>query len=602
MRTLLLVLLSFFALEAQAQDRARCDEGELLANRSAVKRALICEGDVLLGKAESCPRPESPCLAAMTDDLADLLLGDSTSLDVCQNQALWVGAGYVDRRMAERAFGRRGARAAVAMAEKVAAACDGALASDEVDFGGRCGALVSPGESIPGRALAECLRASIEGIVDDAAPEPLRPNVVLIVTDDQRADTVPYMPELDRLAAQGVRFENGFVTTAVCTPSRVSILTGQYVHNHGALGNFQTNFDDSDTLAPWMSRAGYTTGFFGKYRNDTVRGSHVPPGWDDWHAFNDPPGLPTKCPAGGGCFNDYWLNENGELVFYGDDEGSYSTDVLARRLVEFIEASAGEPFLAVYAPAAPHGPATPAVRHAGSFAHLEPWRPPSFGWFFRQPQWLFLPHSRFDAETAAVIDGARIRQIESLQALDEAVGDVVDTLEHLGVRDNTLVLYTSDHGLHWGEHSWRSKLTPYEESIRVPFVASYPVASPVAQERSEMVLNIDLAPTIAQLAGAETAPVDGESLVPLLEGGAPGDVGWRSSFLIENFLTFVVRPSSGVRTGRWKYVETDAGAGVTTELYDLASDPYELHNLAFDPDHQVVQVLLARRLAELRAE
>ncbi|MBW1686164.1 MAG: sulfatase-like hydrolase/transferase, partial [Deltaproteobacteria bacterium] len=159
--------------------------------------------------------------------------------------------------MRDRDRGRRRAAYASQFVERVANACEGVVVGKELpSFGGACAELLAPGEPVPATLLAHCLRASLERIIDDAAPEPLRPNVVLVLTDDQRPETLEFLPEIDRLADQGVLFTNAFATTSICTPSRASIYSGQYAHNHGSKTNNQV-FDDSDTLAPWMSEAGY---------------------------------------------------------------------------------------------------------------------------------------------------------------------------------------------------------------------------------------------------------------------------------------------------------------------------------------------------------
>lgn len=603
MKLLIAVLLLIVTSPALAD--SRCDETDFRRIREAVREQLRCKEREIRKRDESCRVELPPCGRVLADELLEVLAGQASPGATrragktearCQRKALRAGTKYVRRRMRERVRGQRRASYASRIVSKVERACEGVVVGSELpSFGGACADLLVPGQPIPGTLLAHCLRASIERIIDDAAPEPLRPNVVIVLTDDQRPETLDFMPEVDRLGDQNVRFTNAFVTTAICTPSRASLYSGQYAHNHGSRTNQQV-FDDSDTLAPWMSDAGYATGFFGKYRNDTVRGSHVPPGWSEWQAFNDPPDVPPRCPGGGNCFVDYFLNENGELVFYGDDDESYSTDLLARRTIEFIEDEKDAPFLAVYAPAPPHGPSLPARRHEGRFAGLPAWRPPNFGIAVSKPLWVLFFQRLFRAAGIAAIDERRIDELESLLAVDEAVRDILDVLERRGIRDNTLFLFTSDHGIHWGEHGWVSKLTPYEESIRVPFVLSYPTRAPVPMERPEMVLNIDIAPAIAAAADAETGPVDGLDFLQLLDGAA----SWRHSFLIENTLNFLVHPSDAVRTERWKYIETQAAAGVRYELYDLEADPYELRNVIADPDNRPMRRILERELSRLR--
>jgi arylsulfatase A-like enzyme len=183
--------------------------------------------------------------------------------------------------------------------------------------------------------------------------------------------------------------------------------------------------------------------------------------------------------------------------------------------------------------------------------------------------------------------------------VDEAVAAIDATLEDLGIADNTILLFTSDHGYHWGEHWWYAKFSAYEESLRVPLLVRYPRLWPEPATRSELALNIDLAPTLAELAGVQAPPdIDGQSLVPLLAGSSGG----RPDFLIESGASFIIPPWSGVRTERWKYVLLEASQGVTEELYDLEQDPYELQNLAFDSAHAETLDALRVRLAELTAQ
>lgn len=519
------------------------------------------------------------------------------SAERCQSAVEQAIPVYLESRRVDGWRGRRAASKAPAFAHFVEQSCVGAIASEATPrTHGVCDALLETGREVPARALALCLRATLEQRVQAGAGSPHRPNVVLVISDDQRADTLGFMPALDRLADEGTWFRNAFVTSSLCTPSRASLYSGLYTHHHGSTTNLQ-EFDGSDTLAPWLAAAGYATGFFGKYRNDTVRSTQVPPGWSDWQAFTDPPDHPVGCPLGGGfrCFYGYTLNENGRFVSYGNDEADYSTDLLAGRTRDFIRAHADRPFFAVLATAAPHVPATPAPRHQGSLANLAPWRPASFGPALSPgtPDWLrgFLG---FAPAFVANLDESRIAELESLAAVDEAVASLLDELERLGIADQTLFLFTSDHGLHWGEHGWTSKLTAYEESIRVPLVVRYPLVAPLPQVRDEMVLNIDFAPTVAEAAGAATAAVDGESWLPLLRGEGTG----RVAFLVENPGGLIVRPNYAVRSERWKYIHTLLSTGgVFEELYDLASDPAELDNLAKDPAHAILRDVLRQVLA-----
>ncbi len=410
------------------------------------------------------------------------------------------------------------------------------------------------------------------------APEP--PNVLLVVTDDQAPGTLARMPFLSD-APGFTRFDSFFVNNPLCCPSRATLLTGLYSHHHGVETNLVADrFDDSSTVATWLQDAGYRTGLFGKYLNDYPFGrpAFVPPGWDRWAAFDGQPG-----------YYDYTLAEGDSLRAYGAEPADYSTDVLGDRLVRFID-GAEEPFFAVYTPYAPHAPRTPAPRHVGAYADAEVRLPANFNrvasgaprWWARRP--LLDPA----AEIAAVRG-----QWESLLAVDEAVEDAVDATR--AKARPTVVIVLSDNGYSLGSHRNPQKDCPYEECINVPLVVSWPGAD-TAPVVDALVSNVDIAPTIAALAGVEPpTALDGQSLVPLLKG--------EESTLGRPVLLRHVRyprtaPSFwGLRTGRWMYAEYETGE---TELYDLESDPFELRNLAADPELAPVAEALAERMRELR--
>jgi N-acetylglucosamine-6-sulfatase len=422
------------------------------------------------------------------------------------------------------------------------------------------------------------------------APPREAPNVVVILTDDQRWDTLWAMPTVkSALQGKGVTFANAFVVNPLCCPSRTSILTGRYSHSTGVYtnapprGGFQV-FDDRSTLPTWLRDAGYRTALIGKYLNGYDE-RYIPPGWDRWIAFTGTPG-----------FDRYGLNVDGELRVGGPAPGEYSTDVLADQAVSFIRDTEGPMFL-YFAPYAPHRPATPAPRHASAFEDLGPWRPPSYDEpdVSDKPAWVrALP--RLDSEARAVVDQVRLDQYRSLLAVDDAVGRIVDALSETGRLSETFIVFTSDNGFAWGEHRWEKKQVAYEESIRVPLVVRYdPIAT---QPRSDgnLVLNIDLAPTISELAGTSAPEAEGRSFVQLLRGD---DDGWRTDFLVEHLVgDEALSPPTfcAVRSTGFLFVAYDTGA---RELYDLARDPAELLNRAADPRMASVRRRLAARLAEL---
>jgi arylsulfatase A-like enzyme len=443
--------------------------------------------------------------------------------------------------------------------------------------------------------LAACAGAA--GPVS-AAPT-TQPNIVVILSDDQRWDTLWGMPTVEEaLASNGVTFANSFVVNPLCCPSRASLLTGRYSHSTGVYlnrpphGGFAA-FDDRHTIATVLHAAGYETGLFGKYLNDygsrPADARYTPPGWDRWSVF-----------LGGPRYYDYRLTENGSVRAFGHRASDYSTAVLAREAVQFIR-GARRPFFLVLAPYAPHEPATPPPGYEDAFAHFSWWQPPSFNEhdLSDKPAYIrrlgpLTPHQ--------VARAARFRreQLEAALAVDDAVRSLLTTLEKDGLLGSTFIAYTSDNGVAWGEHPLIAarKLVPYEEPIRVPLVIRYdPLVKEQPSQDGHIVLNIDLAPTLAAVARARMTGTEGRNLLPLLTSHRP--VSWRSDFLIEHLAGPPQRdvPSyCAVRSERYKYVLYETRE---EELYDLLRDPHELDNIASHPAAAAVKARLRQRLARL---
>jgi N-acetylglucosamine-6-sulfatase len=411
-----------------------------------------------------------------------------------------------------------------------------------------------------------------------------QPNIVLIVTDDQRWDTLRYMPIVQsELVGRGVKFTNGFVTNPLCCPSRVSILTGAYSHttrvykNGPPLGGFDT-FRDESTVATWLDNVGYETALMGKYLNG-YPGAYVPPGWDRWIALN-PEGYYT-----------YGFDIDGE-EFPIAERSTYSTDFLAQEAVSFIR-SAQRPFFLYFAPHAPHAPATPAVRHQTAFSDLPVWRPPSYNEedVSDKPPWIRRRH--LDRAERAELDAFRVTQLRSLLAVDDAVGSILLALSETGDLANTMVVFMSDNGMFWGEHRLLKKTHSYEESIRTPLVVRYDALINAARKDPRPVLGIDLAPTFAAVAGTTAEGSEGRSILPLL-GGEEG-VRWRKRFLVES-LPRVAPPYCALRNPRYAFITNATGH---LELYDLAFDPYQLQNLVGTASHARTIGRLRMQLARL---
>ncbi|HNB52956.1 MAG TPA: sulfatase [Anaerolineales bacterium] len=435
-----------------------------------------------------------------------------------------------------------------------------------------------------------------------------KPNFILIITDDQPVGTMHVMETLNQeLIGKGIQFTNGYVTTPLCCPSRASILTGEYAHDHGVLTNRKPNggagvFKDEQTLAVWLHDAGYRTGLLGKYMNayeDLTPVGYVPPGWDEWDAL-----------LNGGddelirMYLNYSMSENGEIVQYGTKDKDYSTDVIARKGVEFIKDSADQPFFLVLSFFAPHQPYKPAARHNKLFSGeaFTEWRPPSFNEedVTDKPAWV----QNVDSALVDYIDKEYKRSLRTLVAVDEAIADVLDALDDIDQRENTVIIFMSDNGLTWGEHRLTtSKNCPYEECINVPFTISYPALITQPRTESRLVTNLDLAPTLLELAGLPIpATADGTSLIPLLRDDP--DLAWRDAILIEHWPTGegfgdTIPTFYGIRTEAWKYVEYDTGE---KELYDLVNDPYELDNQINNPSYTAMIAELAAKLAELKGK
>ena len=382
--------------------------------------------------------------------------------------------------------------------DKIPRKCLAAVAQDVSqvivpDVGPQLDAAVpGPGGSVDTTTLPDALVTLLETWVDRVGPnpQPPRPNIVLILSDDQRFDTIglthsrdgitPVMPTvLSEIVGKGVSFDNSFVTTALCAPSRSSLLSGKYSHttgvhdNGGSDGGFQA-FNDASTVAVWMKAAGYHTGLYGKYINGYNQAApYIPPGWDEWHAFKNV------------AYFNYTLEDNGSEVAYGSADTDYSTDVLRDLAVQFIQDSAGQqPFFLYFAPKAPHAPATPAPRHAGSFSGIPPWRPPNYNEadVSDKPAWL-QAIAPWGATKQANTDAFDQKQLESLQAVDEAVAALLQALQDIGELDNTLVIYASDNGYSWGSHRWEPKQCPYEECMRVPLAIRYKPSHPCRASR-----------------------------------------------------------------------------------------------------------------------
>ena len=422
-------------------------------------------------------------------------------------------------------------------------------------------------------------------------------NIVLILTDDQRFDTMWAMPKAQALLAdEGVTFTNAFVVNPLCCPSRASILTGKYSHgtgvytNGGQYGGFG-NFDDSSTIATWLHDEGYTTALVGKYLNHYEGTPYIPPGWDQWVAFSDNTGE----------YYDYDLNVNGVIEHRGSTRADYSTTLLADYAEDFIlTAPERKPFFLYFSLFAPHGHATPERQYRNQFSNLRGLKKsPAFNErnVRDKPKYIRDLSSLDDGEIER-LDSERKGTYETLLSVDDAVESVVTALETTGQLDNTLIVFTSDNGNLFGEHRWNYKIVPYEESIRVPLVVRYDplLNGPIVDDH--LALNIDLAPTFAGLAGVDAPGADGSDLLLPATGQAQG---WRTDFLIESLHYRRHRKGNvptycAVRNERYIYVDYQGSAA---EFYNLNKDPYELENSVNREGAAAPLATMQARLAEL---
>ncbi len=434
-----------------------------------------------------------------------------------------------------------------------------------------------------------------------------KPNILVLMTDDQTVESMRVMANVRTLLArQGATFTNNFVSYPLCCPSRSTFLTGQYAHNHTVMGNAPPagGYDKlapthSNTLPAWLQRAGYTTVHLGKYLNGygSARPLEVPPGWSEWYGSTDPSTY---------RYFNYTLNENGKLVTYGTGAANYQTDVYGRKAIDLIRRLAPSPkpfflwvaFLAPHSggPRDPDDPAnqatpSPAPRHRNALATAPLPAPPS------------LNEADVSDKPAAIrnrrlIPAARLnaihenyqQRLESLLAVDEAIRDIVNTLAASGELGRTLIVFTSDNGFFHGEHRIPDgKVLVYEPSVRVPLILRGP-GIPRDVQRTNLSVNVDLARTILDAAGAKPGRrPDGVSLLPFTR-----DARKRSGrdILLET-------PTySAIHTPRYVFVQHSTGE---QELYDLAADPHQLTSLHADARYKALKDELAARLTRLKS-
>ncbi|MBP90740.1 MAG: acetylglucosamine-6-sulfatase [Planctomycetaceae bacterium] len=452
--------------------------------------------------------------------------------------------------------------------------------------------------------------AAFIATIEAHAQESHRPNIIVLLIDDLRWDELSFAghpvvrtPNIDRIAREGVRFRNAFATTPLCSPVRACLLTGQYTHNHGILDNINRS-EQSHRLKTFpilLQQAGYNTAYVGKWHmgnDDTAR-----PGFDHWVSMK-----------GQGISRNPMINLNGKRV----KEKGHTTDVLNRHAVEFVNRQDEKPFCLYIAHKALHPELTqyddgsisdpsaakfiPADRHQDLYKDAPvPRRLNVTDSLAGKPalQRKIGDLPSLSKETGTPDETVRDRW-RMLAACDDGVGKLFAALEKREQLDDTIIVFASDHGYWYGEHGLSvERRLAYEEAIRVPLLVRYPRKFAAGGLRDELALSIDLAPTLLELAGVSIpAYIDGRSLVPLLSGDSPAD--WRTSFLIE-YNTDTVFPRvykmgyKAIRTERYKYIRYNELEDMD-ELYDLANDPYEMHNVIDDRDSRATLKLLQSEL------
>ncbi len=418
-----------------------------------------------------------------------------------------------------------------------------------------------------------------------------RKNVVFVLSDDHRYDFMSFMkeapafletPNMDRMARQGAHVANAFVSTSLCSPSRASILTGQYMHHHGMVDNQRPTPEGTVFFPQYMQKAGYQTAFVGKWHmgheHDDPR-----PGFDHWESFK-----------GQGTYFDPELNVNGKRQKF---EG-YTTDVLTDRALSWLqgERDTDRPFFLYLSYKAVHYPFQPAPRHQGRYKNAEVQRPETMANTERnyqtQPHWVrerrysihgidHMETGPYDHDPVPSFDDLYQEYCETVHGLDENLGRVLTYLDESGLSQSTLVIYMGDNGFALGEHGFYDKRDAFEESIRVPMLAYAPGLIAPNTKVSQMVQNIDIAPTVLDLAGIQApkkANMDGRSFLPLLSGDS---IPWRDHILYEYYWewNFPATPTVfAIRSERYKYIFYH-GVWDHDGFYDLQTDPNERHNL-----------------------
>lgn len=476
--------------------------------------------------------------------------------------------------------------------------------------------------------ITNCIQASLFFIIISSllpfsasgqtikSKEVKKPNVIFVLVDDQPFDAMessgryPFLktPNMERLRNEGAEFKNYFVTQSICSPSRASFLSGVYPHIHGANQNNKYVDPDWKTNKPYnqlLQKAGYETAHIGKIHMAHYEGKqHIRPGFDYWYSF-----------VGQGEYFDPMVNDNGKEY----QEKGYMTDILTEKAVKWLKETRdpNKPFSLNLWHKAVHENHSPAPRHNNMYANDELPVPPyntHLEDFDGKPEWQRIKtwdsnwkeyvHSDTIAPKPWPIKGDKFKKLlETLTAVDESLGVVLKTLEEMGELDNTVIIYSSDNGYFMGEHGYWDKRIAYESPMKIPMLIRYPQKIKAGTVINQISLNIDLAPTILELAGVKKPNyMQGESMVKLFDNNSKSKK-WRKSFMFEYYVDDEY-PYAGpnmlaIRTDQYKLVDCFIENDID-ELYDLKNDPGEMKNLINDSKYNSVKQKLQAELEKLK--
>lgn len=436
---------------------------------------------------------------------------------------------------------------------------------------------------------------------------PAKPmNIIFILSDDHRYDAMGFMakieglstPGMDQMAREGAHLKNAFVSTALCSPSRASILTGQFAHSHKIVDNDAPIAKGLTWFPSYLQKKGYKTSFFGKWHMGNTD-DQPQPGFDHWVSFR-----------GQGVYYTPTFNINGKSIVQSDS--SYTTDLLTEHAIGWMSSlKKDQPFFVYLSHKGVHAEFAPAKRHKGKYASLPIRTPPSmyltatdssrfYGVaqapvgpvnFVDIPKWVREQRYSWhgvDYMYNGTINYAEFyrRYLETLLSVDESIQSVLNWVKERGLEQNTMVVYMGDNGFSFGEHGLIDKRHAYEESMRVPLLCWAPAIVKPSSVVQEMVMNVDIAPSFLELAGVKTPPtMQGKSFIPLLQNKTRD---WRKHIFYEYYWesAFPQTPTIfAVRSDRYKYIYNH-GVWDINELYDLQNDPYEMNNLIRDARHR----------------